>query len=117
MIGQIGRLDTRITIQAPTDAVDAQGSPTLTWATIGTVWANVKAMDAGMGTANAEATNGHERSAGLIYQFTVRRQASIAATSARHRIQWSGHNFDITAVQPMPEGRPDHLIITAIRKA
>ena len=111
MIGQIGRLDTRIIIQAATDAVDAQGSVTKTWATVVTVWAAVKILGA------TETTNGNERSASRDYQFTVRKQSALAAIGAGHRILWDGVYFDISAVQAMPEGRPDYYLITASEKA
>jgi SPP1 family predicted phage head-tail adaptor len=111
MITHIGRFDTRVTLQTPTETVDDQGSTTQTWATTATVWAKIETISA------TETTNGNERTPVQEYRFTVRYQSTLATFSAGCRIQRDGINYDILSALPMPEGRPDTIQITARRKA
>lgn len=111
MIGQIGKLDTRITLQRPTPSVDAQGSSTNSWAGLATVWAESKAIESG------EVTAGNERTATRDYTFKIRYQSALATLAATDRVVWRGSNFDILSAVPLPEGRPDQILITARRRA
>lgn len=111
MIPIIGKLDTRIILQRATNATDGQGSVTKTWATLATVWTIAEALTA------TEATNGNERTAFTDYKFIIRHQDALATLSPADRVQHASINYDILSAVPMPEGRPDQIIITARRKA
>lgn len=106
-----GRLDQRITLQRATDTPDAQGSTVKTWTDRGTVWARAESI------AAAETTQGNARVATQNYRFTIRFQSAMADLNAADRVVWNGLNHDILSAVPMPEGRPDKIIITAQRKA
>ena len=63
------------------------------------------------------AAKDHERYGSQDYRFTIRHQSALASLSVTDRITWRNRNYDILAVTPMPEGRPDTIIITARRRA
>lgn len=111
---QAGRLDTRITIQRATDATDEQGSAVQSWADRGAVWANAKAAPS---VTTQERMGETERYGSADYVFTIRHQSRLADLSASDRIQWRGDSFEILAVFPLPEARPDRIQITARRRA
>lgn len=93
-------------LQRATDTVDAQGSVSKTWATLGTVWGSAEAI------AATETTDGNTRAGSHDYRFTVRHQSSITLTPA-DRVSWKDKYFDIISVRPIPEGRPDQIQIIA----
>lgn len=114
MIGIIGRMDARILIQRPASERDSQGSVIQSWMDRGTVWAKAESLT--LATA-LETTNGNDRTAASEYRFTIRHQSLLNDLATTDRIVWNEANFDILSVTPMPEGRPDHIIITARRRA
>lgn len=111
VIGIIGQLDSRIDLERATTALDSQGSATESWTGFGTVWARAESL------AGGESTNGNAREATRDYRFTVRHQTALAALGAQDRIVWGTRIFDILSAVPMPEGRPDRIIITARERA
>lgn len=105
----IGKLDARITLQRATQSTDDQGSPVDTWADLAAVSARSKALKA------TEATEGNARSFTSDYEFTVRFWSKLADLSPTDKVKWRDVIFDILAATPMPEGRPNCIIITARR--
>jgi len=108
----IGKLDSRCEFQRATDAVDAQGSVSKTWAALVTVWCAAKADQSA-----GEFLTGNIMDGSQIYVFTVRQRASLADLTIRDRIVWKAKNHNIISIQPLPEGRPDKIQITAQRAA
>lgn len=111
MIGQIGKMDTRIVIQRPASSVDSQGSVIDEWGDLAAVWAESKAL-----TGN-ESASGNERVATQDYSFKIRHQSALASLATTDRLAWKGAYFDILSAAPMPEGRPDQILITARRSS
>ena len=102
----IGRRDTRITIQRPTQLVDAQGSPFQTWTTLANVWASVQSLTA------KEITNGTARTGSTETLFSIRYQSVLANLNPRDRIVWGTSVYDIASALQLPQGRPSELLLT-----
>lgn len=70
----IGQLRQRIELQSATDAADAYGQATRTWATYATVWAQV--LPAGGG----EPVVGDQQQQTTTHKITIRYRAGVEAT-------------------------------------
>lgn len=81
-----GQLDQRITLQQETRVADDQGGAVSTWATLDTVWAEVRPLTgrerAEMASVQAPAT----------YRFRIRRRSDVTDTM---RIGWNSGTYNI----------------------
>ncbi|MES2706081.1 MAG: phage head closure protein [Verrucomicrobiota bacterium] len=107
-------MDIRITLQRPAPVPDAQGSVIDSWAGLASVWAKAEAVPS---VVTQEAAKDRERHGSQDYRFTIRHQSALESLTVTDRIVWQGKHYDILAAVPMPEGRPDTIIITARRRA
>lgn len=101
---EIGKLDTRITIQRRATMTDAWGQPTETWADVALVWANVRHLN-GIESIKAGADVSVVRSS-----FRIRHRTGI---DAGMRIVSDGSTYDIEAA--LPGGRREWLDLAAKR--
>lgn len=96
-----GTLDRRITLMKPTSTQDAYGAMVDSFASEGTVWANVKQLDAG------EASRDDQHTAKKTVLFTIRYRASVAPT---WKVVFDGETYDLTDVAEV--GRREGLALT-----
>lgn len=103
-----GNLDQRITFQRNTPASDGAGGSTQSWAnfaTVPTVWANVKAK------AGREGLDEGRTNATFVVQFTIRNRSDVTELD---RIIWGGVAYNIRGIRR--EGsRELYLVIEAER--
>jgi SPP1 family predicted phage head-tail adaptor len=100
----IGRLRHRVTIQQPTVSRDSAGSPTRTWATLGTVWAEVRTPQ-GFEQAAQEAG---QVKASLTHTVRLRRP-DFAITPAC-RVRWGSRALEVQSVSD-PDNRGEAQIL------
>jgi len=85
-----GRLDRRISIQRATVTTDAYGAPVETWATIATVWANVRFPLTGSDETQVDEI--HLATTSTV--FTIRHRQILHTD----RIVWNSEEYDITRI-------------------
>ena len=102
----IGRLDTKIVIQTPTDTRDDQGGYTPGWATFTTCYANVTYPD-----TEKEAGEADRNAATIKGRFKIR---YVAGVTEKMRISIDSTYFNITSTVPL--GRKEGLLIKAEKK-
>jgi SPP1 family predicted phage head-tail adaptor len=98
-------LDTRITIQNPTDGRDAIGGNSKTWSNLETVWASRKVLK---GTELVEA---RQRYADVETKFVIRYSSDVSGVDPTHRILYGSVEHEILGAIPVPGGRPTKLEI------
>lgn len=111
MIGIIGRLDSRITLQQPANTLDDQGSALTEWADLATAWAGREEI------SGAEALAGTSRVATADCKFTMRFQSAFRNLTLTARIQWRGVYFEIVRIDADNASRPSLLTLTARRNS
>ena len=84
-----GRLRQRIQLQSKATTADRTGTPTETWATYDTVWAEVKPL------RGQEQQQGDQVQGRMTHLVTLRYHSSI---TIEHRIYFDSRYFDINAV-------------------
>jgi len=99
---QAGRLDRRITIQAPTVTKSASGAPVEGWADVATVWAAVNPK------SGREYWSAQQRVAELDSVFRIRYRTGV---TRQMRIAYGGEYYDIADVAEV--GRREGLDILA----
>jgi len=85
---RIGKLDQQITLQSLVETND-EGSLTQAWSTQATVYAHVKTQ------SGAEAFEAARVNARETIRVMIRYRTDV---TTKWRMQWSGQNYDITAV-------------------
>lgn len=102
---QAGRLRHRVELQRATDAIDAYGDTTPTWATLATVWAAVEPIS-GREYFLAQQTNSE-----VSTRITIRAVPGVILTP-KDRIRWGSRLFDLQAVIDRDErGRELQLLV------
>lgn len=92
-VGEIGRMDRRITIQAPTQAQGGTyGEPTQSWAEWAVVWAKVTS------TGGREFHDAAQLSAEITTRFQIRYKAGLVPTM---RILFEGRIYHIHHVNEL----------------
>lgn len=92
-----GKLDKRVTIQAPAAGRDSAGQPLTTWTDLATVWADIS-YQAGYEQIKADSVINKLRVA-----IRIRKRADVTANM---RIAHGGHLFNIQAIVPDVDGNP-----------
>lgn len=87
-----GELTERVTLQSRSVVKDAYGQDTITWTTVDTVWARVRAVSGREFFAAAQVQQ--EQSVKVV----IRRRTDVAQT---WRLVWQGKAHDITGVIPI----------------
>lgn len=98
-----GRLSTRITIERPTDAQNAVGDATQTWAVLDTVAAEYVSL------RGQEAIAAEAMQASITCKFRIRWRADVTSVM---RIKWDGRIYNIKG-PPIPLGQRDALELMA----
>ena len=112
MTAAAASLQYRVALLQPTASVDAVGAPVETFASVGTVWAELR------GAFAAERMAQSERVARADAVFRVRYSALTAQIDARWRLQCDGHTYDILSVDAALDTRRRRTIeIRAHRRA
>lgn len=96
-----GTLDRRITLMKPTAVQDSYGAMVDGFTSDGTVWANVKQIDAG------ESFQDDQHTAKKTVVFTIRYRAGVAPT---WRVVFDGETYDLHDVAEV--GRREGLALT-----
>lgn len=97
-----GKLDKRMILQAPSIARAADGSETITWTTLATIWAGITSSG-GREFWQAKQTNSE-----ISHLIAVRYRAKI---SPRYRLVYSGRTLEILSVVNPDEGMTElHLM-------
>jgi SPP1 family predicted phage head-tail adaptor len=87
---RIGRLRHRITIQQPTVTRNDRGAEVLAWATLATVWAEVRSI-----SGREQVINNNQEIAATSHQVIIRHRADV---TPKMRIQWEGRTFGIESL-------------------
>jgi SPP1 family predicted phage head-tail adaptor len=106
MADVIGRMDRRVTIEAPVTAKDASGSVSTTWSAL---HSNIHARVQQAPGREALAGNALQADADVV--FTVRWRTGIDSTC---RVLWDGTYYAVVG-EPVQIGRQDRLEIKARR--
>jgi SPP1 family predicted phage head-tail adaptor len=104
----IGNLDRRIVLQAPTATVNDYGERTNTWGTLATVWASIERK------ASASERNSGEQLVSLqSVTFIIRNSTQVSSLDMSHRVSYNSEYYNILAVQEV--GRKEKLrVITEL---
>lgn len=81
-----GQLDQRVTLQSVSSTTDAGGGRVETWATVATLWANVRPL------SGRERLQADQIESPANYRVTIRRRTDITTDK---RIVWKGKNLNI----------------------
>lgn len=84
-----GKLDQRITITRQVLVSDNMGGNTVTWSTIGSLWAAVAPM------SGRERDMANQTESPRNYRFTVRRTAASLNILAKDRITWGSKVMNV----------------------
>ena len=103
-----GRLDTRITIEQPSESQDAYGEVDQTWSTLATVWAEVYPM------SGSESFKGQQVFAEDVLVFRIRHRSDV---TRKMRIDHGGTKYDIEVIAEPRGTRSEVLEITAKARA
>ena len=98
-----GDMDQEVVIESKSEARDAEGGVTESWATFATVWAKV------IGTGGKEFFAAAAVNAEHTATFKIRYQTGILQTM---RIVWDGRDYDIRAIKYI--GRNEAIEITGV---
>ncbi len=98
-----GDLDRLITIEQPTESVDAYGAPTQTWATLAQVWAQVKPV------RGSEYFAAQQMNARVDAVFRVRYRTDL---TTKMRISYNSETYDIQGIIEI--GRREGLELMAV---
>lgn len=93
---QVGKLQSRITIQRLEDGQDEIGQPVQTWVDVATVWANIRYLS-GVETVKSDAPVSVARAS-----IRIRRRTDVHAAM---RVVFGSTVFDILSVLPDEESR------------
>jgi SPP1 family predicted phage head-tail adaptor len=103
-----GPMQHRINLQRLTRTADASGQPVETWATVATVWAQVKQLSATERAARLQTSAEETR------VFRIRADRRYATVSpGGWRVLWRGRAYDLTGVVEVGRGEGWELTGTA----
>ena len=110
---RIGKMDSRIIVQQPTDSQDAFGGTVRTWATYVTRWAAINyAKKAG------EQYEIDRKASMYTIMFTIRSDSGTRGINPKMRILFDGKVYDIRAIsERADEYRKMYLLIEAEQKS
>ena len=83
-----GRLNERVTLQAPTEIRSPMGEVTLSWASAGTVWANVEGM------SSRDILQAQQANVIATHRIIMRFRASV---NIQYRIVWRDKTMEIAS--------------------
>lgn len=86
-----GALSSRVTIQSPSSTQDTAGQPIPTWATLATVWANIRHL------SGVESIKADAESSTVKASIRIRKRPDIDASM---RVVLGTTNYQIRAVLP-----------------
>ncbi len=98
-----GRLRERVTIERPVRVSDGTGGESVSWAALGTVWAEVASL------AGSEVTQAERDEARGRYTVTMRHRDDVIADM---RLVWRGKVLNIRGLRD-PDGRRRWLAVSA----
>lgn len=101
-----GELTERVTLQSRSVVKDAYGQDTITWTTVDTVWARVRAVSGREFFAAAQVQQ--EQSVKVV----IRRRTDVAQT---WRLVWQGKAHDITGVIPIGREWTELMCIQGVK--
>ena len=101
-----GELTDRVTLQSRSVVKDAYGQDTITWTTVATVWARVRAVSGREFFAAAQVQQ--EQSVKVV----IRRRTDVAQT---WRLVWQGKAHDITGVIPIGREWTELMCIQGVK--
>lgn len=107
-MGQIGRLDTRITLQSYTSSADAYGQKIETHSTLATVWAWVKYA------RGDERIMANRETVVADCIFVIRYRSTV---NEKVRIYDGTNYFDIVHIAESTDGRHRYMELTAVRRS
>lgn len=84
-----GRLRNRLVIERATNVQGTNGEITQSWATLATVWGEVKDL------RGTELIEGQQAEATMSTKITMRYRTGI---DAKDRVTWAGHVYEVVAV-------------------
>lgn len=89
----IGEKRERLVIQSPSESVDGNGQPVITWATVATVWASVEFL------SGRELEAMQKINSMVSVKFRVNYRADI---TEKYQATWNSTDWNIHAVLPDP---------------
>jgi SPP1 family predicted phage head-tail adaptor len=104
-----GRLRHRVTIQQATEAQNAYGEMTQSWADLATVWGEVRPLMAR--AREGAATEAEILQARAPYQVRLRYVSGLSPVS--HRLVYDDRTFELEAVLD-PDGRTHELVCVCV---
>lgn len=108
----IGKLDKKITLQAPTVARGDTGGMSQTWTTQDTVWAFIEDV------SSKESMQSSMRKGEKQTRFVIRYSTDTDDIRSNWRISYAGNVYDIDPPVLIPTGRPNNIeILGVIRSA
>lgn len=114
MIKEIGKMDSRCTLETCIETVDAQGSVIKEWVSITSAWCEVSSAS---GVRDMEQEQGNAVAAEEAKTFVIRYQRALDGIGPQDRITWKGWRYNISAIYMEPDGRPTSIKIQARRTA
>jgi phage head-tail adaptor, putative, SPP1 family len=102
---EAGKLDRRITLQRYGITYNQDNEPLEAWEDIATVWASVAYVSDG------EKIRAAQVGASVTVRFQIRYSSLVADLSAKDRVRFDGHIFDLSGVKPL--GRLQGFELTA----
>ncbi|MEZ4714305.1 MAG: phage head closure protein [Caldilineaceae bacterium] len=103
---QAGRLRHRVQVQADTPTRDTAGQEVHSWATVATLWADVRQA----GGQERFAGGSDQEFATVTHSVRIRRQPSLTIT-VEHRIVWESRILDIESVGDARGERKEMMIM------
>lgn len=104
---RFGAMDTRITIQRATLAVNAYGERAETWGTLATVWAEVQYKVGGGENIESDQVFSEQR-----VHFIIRYSSDVSGVRPSDRISYNSNTYQIEGVQEIGRGEGLRLITT-----
>lgn len=101
----IGELRHRVSLQSPTDTIDAYGQEIRTWSTYATVWARVEQ------TPGSETQAGQSQLALSPHRITIRYRTDVMPT---HRLVYGSITLELVSVTD-ETGYGTHLVLAGIQ--
>lgn len=99
-----GSLNVRVALQSATEARDAFGGVTLSWATFATRWASIET------TGGGETDVADSAHSGADHTVRIRYDSAVAATVPRNRVVYGSRTFEIVAVDHVDQRRREIVL-------
>ena len=107
----IGKKGERVALQSSSiSGSDTYGDVnSISWATVGTYWAEVKPIRASEFLAQ-------ERTKSVVtHRFIFRYNAALGAAKPEDRLVWNGNNYYVTSAPDLPTSAREVEILTEVR--